>query len=85
MALRIHSPSPEQLQQATAASQQQSLQDLLKNVYIHMRVLIERTNQKAVTERVSEQKQVWAQKRWNLRNQRQNYLKLLKHIKNSVC
>ena len=38
-----------------------------------------------IHERVSEQKQVWAQKRWNLRNQRQNYLKLLKHIKNSVC
>lgn len=62
----LYPPSSEQLQQATGTSP--SLQELLKNVYIHMRILIERTNQKAAIERTVEQKQVSAQKRWNLRN-----------------
>ena len=63
----------------------ESFKDLLKNVYIHMRVLVEKTNQKALIERVSEQQQVVIQKRQNMRNYRQNYLKLLKHIKIAVC
>jgi hypothetical protein len=50
----LYSPSAEQAQ--LAASSAPTLQDLLKNVYIHMRVLIERTNQKAAIERATEQK-----------------------------
>ena len=48
----LFSPSAAAIQEVQA--NQLSLQDLLKNVYIHMRVLVEKTGQRRAVDRVAE-------------------------------